>query len=98
MVFDEWRARRRSIKEIHSQKNALREEHFRLREIESKLNSASGEPPSYGAVVSLSKEGVTRKGTGKRTNSTSGVSGMAERETLKLDSTGGSQTSQNHTR
>lgn len=39
-----WRARRRSVKDLHEQQDELREEHLRLKEIESKYQ---GKLPQY---------------------------------------------------
>lgn len=50
-----WRARRRSVKELHEQQGELREEHLRLKEIESKYQ---GKLPQY---EELRKDGIRER-------------------------------------
>jgi hypothetical protein len=53
-----WRARRRSVKDLHEQQDELREEHLRLKEIESKYQ---GKLPQY---EELRKEGIRERNEG----------------------------------
>ena len=74
-----WRARRKSVKELHKQEAAVHEEYLRMRELDARVMKA--QPPSYGVVVGgRSGESVAGSetpgsgimmGMGTRTSSTS---------------------------
>lgn len=93
-----WRARRKSVKELHKEEAAVHEEYLRMRALDARVMKA--QPPSYGVVVGgqsvESVAGFERPGSrmvmgmGTRTSSTSADSGMG---TTRTASENGSQIS-----
>ncbi|KAK0121692.1 hypothetical protein ONS95_009977 [Cadophora gregata] len=99
MIFNKWRARRKSVKELRKEEAAVHEEYLKMWELDARIMNP--QPPSYGVVVGgQSGESVveserrtatgTEMGMGTRTTSTSAESRIG---TTRTASENGSQTS-----